>query len=75
VCCKKNTNKQCTDKAFYIFYFFTNKWTKTPQVGESKKCSEIKWFDIKHLPKKIIPDRKLAIANYLKNTMYFNYNW
>lgn len=83
VSCKKNTNfnsathsgRAFDSKAFYIFHFFCSNWKNVPQVGEKNKCSEIKWFDIKKLPKKIIVDRKLAIKNYLTNTNYFNFNW
>jgi hypothetical protein len=63
------------DLAYYIAYFVCNKWKKTIKIGEPNKCSELKWFNIKHLPKQLIADRKQALVNYQKGIYYFNFNW
>ena len=38
----------------------------TPKIMESEKCSELKWFDIKKLPRKLTQSTSEPIKNYLE---------
>jgi hypothetical protein len=55
--------------------FICRKWTGNVSIGEPNKIAELKWFDIKHLPAKMIADRKLAIQNWIKGKFYTNHLW
>jgi 8-oxo-dGTP pyrophosphatase MutT (NUDIX family) len=66
--------KKSQGQIFYNFSFVCKKWTGTPIVGEPDKIIQIKWFNINKLPTRMIPDRKLAINNYLKCIGYSEYN-
>lgn len=56
-------------------YFCTSHWQEEPKIGESEKCSELKWFNIKKFPEDIIPDRKTAIENCLNNVYFGEIGW
>ncbi|MDR1850891.1 MAG: NUDIX domain-containing protein [Mycoplasmataceae bacterium] len=58
------------DEIYYNFSFYSTQWTGTPNVNEPEKLYEIKWFDVKKLPKNMIADRKIAIKNYLNKISY-----
>jgi ADP-ribose pyrophosphatase YjhB (NUDIX family) len=67
-------NKHASKKdIFYNFSFYCEKWTGVPKIGEEDKISDIKWFDIKKLPKNIICDRKIALGNFLNKKYYDEY--
>jgi ADP-ribose pyrophosphatase YjhB (NUDIX family) len=61
--------------ARYNFHLICKKWKGTPKIGEPEKCSEIKWFDIKKLPKKVIDDRELVLKNFDKDKNMLLVNW
>jgi 8-oxo-dGTP pyrophosphatase MutT (NUDIX family) len=65
--------KKSCGETFYNFSFICKKWTGTPVVGEPDKIIQIKWFNINKLPTNMIPDRKLALNNYLKKVNYSEY--
>ena len=56
-------------------YFFVKEFDGTPKVCECDKCDCLKWFDVKKLPKKLIPTRKQAIEGYLAGESYGEFGW
>jgi 8-oxo-dGTP pyrophosphatase MutT (NUDIX family) len=71
----KNVAKTTNDVAYYNFSFYVKKWKNIPQISEPDKCYEIKWFDIKKLPRALIPDRKVSLTNLFTKTYYANFSW
>lgn len=58
------------EHAFYNFAFYTEKWTGEPIINEPHNTIKLEWFNIKKLPKDIIPDRKTNLENFIKNIYY-----
>ncbi len=56
-------------------YFDVRNYSSIPRVNEPNKCSEIKWFYIKDLPKDIIDERKTSVMNYLKGIYFGEFGW
>lgn len=56
-------------------YFHCSQYSGIPYIAEPNKCSELKWFNIKNLPKNIIFDRKKAIENYFSNIYFGEFGW
>ena len=52
------------------FIFETNGEKLNPQIGEPKKCSELRWVNIKKLPKETTDKVKKMIKNIIKNNFY-----
>ena len=52
------------------FIFETNGEKLNPQIGEPKKCSELRWVNIKKLPKETTGKVKKMIKNIIKNNFY-----
>jgi len=66
--CSTKYNK---NEAEYLkFYFSAKRWNNEPKIGESEKCSELIWADIKNLPENTIEFLRVAISNYLKGIPY-----
>ena len=56
-------------------YFLIKDFSGVPKIMEPLKCSELKWFPLDDLPENIIPDRKIAIVNYLSGIHYNEFGW
>lgn len=56
-------------------YFDVRNYSGIPRVNEPNKCSEIKWFYIKDLPKDMIDERKTSVMNYLKGIYFGEFGW
>ena len=52
------------------FIFETNGEKLKPEIGEPKKCSELRWVKINKLPKETTSKVKLIIKNIIKNKFY-----
>jgi len=52
------------------FIFETKGEKLNPQIGEPKKCSELRWVNIKKLPKETTGKVKKMIKNIIKNNFY-----
>lgn len=57
------------------FFFAIKSWKGNPEITETDKCDELKWFLIKKLPPNIVPYIKKAIQNYGKNILYSEFGW
>jgi len=63
------------EKDWLNLIFLTNEWQGEPKVCEPHKHSEVKWFKINKLPKKIVPYVKVALQDYLNNKNITIYGW
>ena len=65
----------CNGNAYYNGYFFVKNWRGEPKVRECDKCECLEWFDVRKLPEKFLPTRKVAIENYLAGVAYGEFGW
>ncbi len=63
------------DLTYYNAYFVCTEFIGEPTICEPEKCSELKWFDLAHLPDDLINDRKCALKAYLDGVHYIEYGW
>lgn len=67
------------DKPFNLVYnnvyFVCEKFIGEPEICESEKCSELKWFEVGNLPDDLITDRKEAVKAYLNGVHYIEFGW
>lgn len=56
-------------------YFICSEFDGEPKIGETEKCSEIRWFDINNLPEDLPDDRRRALDAYMKGVHYIGYGW
>lgn len=63
------------DLTYYNAYFVCHDFIGEPHICESDKCSELKWFDLNHLPQDILDDRKLAVDSFKNGVHYIEYGW
>lgn len=59
-----------SDKIYYHIYFIVNLYDGHPSIMEPDKASDLRWFDLNHLPKNIVPCRKVAINAWRNNIQY-----
>lgn len=64
-----------TGMTYYNGYFVAKHYRGAPSIREPEKCSELTWFPLDALPPDIIPDRAVAIRNYLAGIPYDEYGW
>lgn len=60
---------------YYNAYFQVKRFTGQPVINECHKTTELAYFDLDDLPQNLIPDRRFAIAQYLKGEHYAEYGW
>ncbi len=69
-------HRKSDDSTEYIDFFLTAKrWKGVPKNTEPHKCSQIRWFPITKLPKKIVPHCKKVIMYLQKKTFFSEYGW
>lgn len=56
-------------------YFDVRNYSGVPRVSEPDKCSEIRWFYVKDLPKDIIDEREASVKNYLEGICFGEFGW
>lgn len=57
------------------FFFEVTTWQGEPKNLEPEKHSEVDWFDLKNLPKNIVPYAKSAINSYLQGNIFSHFGW
>lgn len=60
---------------YVLVVFRVNEWAGKPRICEPKKCSELKWFNVKDLPSNIIESRRMILENLQKPNLYLEYGW
>lgn len=60
-------HRKSGDAEFIDFFISAENWVGNPKNLEPNKCSEIKWFPIKMLPKNIVPHLKTVLDYYQKS--------
>ena len=64
-----------TTEIYYNGYFKATEWEGTPKINEPEKNEELRWVNIRELPKKMINDRIMAMENYKNNIKYSEFGW
>jgi len=64
-----------TGKIYYNAYFCVSDYRGLPSIMEPHKCDDLAWFNIHNLPSDLIPDRAIALHNYLMNIPYDEIGW
>ncbi|MBP6870284.1 NUDIX domain-containing protein [Candidatus Babeliales bacterium] len=63
------------DVEYVNFFFEVQQWQGVPENKEPEKCDEAVWFDLDHLPEKILPSHQHVLA-MIKNKIEFSeYGW
>ncbi len=57
------------------FYFEADDIEGNPSIMEPDKCDDMQWFDIDHLPKKIVPRVRQAIQCIDDKILYSQMGW
>lgn len=57
------------------FVLVCKKFSGTPQIMESDKCSDLHWFNLDNLPENISLYAKQAINNYINNESFTEINF
>lgn len=60
---------------YISFFFAANKWKGKISIGESDKCSDLKWFPKDKLPDDIIPEIKEAIEKHHERVVFYECGW
>lgn len=63
-------HRKSGDAEFIDFFISAKNWVGNPKNLEPNKCSEIKWFPMRKLPKNIVPHIKTALDYYQKNKFF-----
>lgn len=53
------------------FFFTAEKWAGKPKIMESRKCDDLRWFELDGLPDNTIPYIKQAISCF-KNKIFYS---
>jgi len=69
------TYRKFTDRKYINLFFSAKNVIVEPYNKEPDKCSEMKWFHLSHLPKKIDPNVKKAIDAIQSNQLYLESGW
>lgn len=71
---QKYGRNNCID--YVDFYFHADKWNNDIVNNEPHKHSEIRWFDIEHLPYLMVSHVESAITNFISDKLMFSvYGW
>ncbi len=68
----------CHDNGGLSYYngnFFVNRCSGIPRICEPDKSSELKWFNLKRLPRDLLPNRRQAIKDYIAGKTYNEIGW
>ncbi len=57
------------------FFFMAKNWQGEPQICETDKCDELKWYDTDSLPSNMIPYVKFALEKVLDNQVFSEFGW
>ena len=63
------------DREYIDIYLSAEKWTGKIKVMEPNKCDDLRWFDLKKLPKNLIPSVKHALKCIEKGEFYGEFGW
>lgn len=63
------------DKERVDVFFRAKSWEGEPYRKEPEKCSEAGWFDLKNLPKPMVPKVKFVLEQINQGKSYSNFNW
>lgn len=66
---------KATEQTYCNVYFSCGCFQGEPVINEPSLCSELQWFCINNLPDNMIPERVLAISNYLEGVYYGEHGW
>lgn len=68
--------KSSDDKSERVdVYFQAKKWKGKIDNKEPKKCFELCWFQISHLPANTVPEVSIAISNSIRGLKYSEHGW
>ena len=62
-------NREGQPERIHVFFHAT-KWQGEITNPEPQFCAGLEWFDLDHLPEKLIPYMKDAVENFRKGEMY-----
>ena len=68
-------HRKSEDSVWVDVYFEAVDWKGEPRNAEPHMHSELKWLDIKNLPKNIVPPVEHAILEIEKGNQYSEYGW
>ena len=57
------------------FFLMPTKWRGQPKIMEPQRCDEMRWFNLKRLPKNTIPYVRQAVEMVRKKTFYSEHGW
>ncbi|WP_105614627.1 NUDIX hydrolase [Vallitalea okinawensis] len=57
------------------YFLVANQWQGDIVNMEPNKCDELKWFNVKDLPKNIIPYIKWGLDNYQQGVQFSQFGW
>jgi 8-oxo-dGTP diphosphatase len=63
--------QQYDNNEYVDFYFTADRWTGVPENKEPNFCDDMRWFDLKQLPQKLVPNVAQAI-DLFKQGVYFS---
>lgn len=63
------------DLTYYNAYFCCDNFSGVPEICESDKCAQLKWFDMRALPDDLIDDRKKVAQAFADGEHYIEYGW
>lgn len=64
-----------SDTERLALFFEVKRWKGKVKNLEPEKHSEIAWFELRKLPRKIVPYAKEAVKNYRKSLFFSHFGW
>lgn len=63
------------DVEYVNFFFEVQSWQGNIENKEPDKCDELVWFDLNHLPDKILPSHLHVLTMMQQNIQFSEYGW
>lgn len=67
--------KSNNDLEYIDFFLVADKWRGIPQILETDRCDDMRWFSLKDLPKNTLLHVKQAIQNYYNKISFSEFGW
>ncbi|MGZ6250991.1 MAG: NUDIX domain-containing protein [Candidatus Chromulinivorax sp.] len=63
------------DTEYINFFFEVREWQGQIENKEPEKCDEVVWFDLNHLPDKLLPGHAQVIQMLAKKQVFSEFGW
>lgn len=57
------------------FFFEATRWQGEPRNTEPHKCDELAWYDLRRLPRPMVPYIAYALERYQEGAVYSEFGW